>query len=209
MDSTDFFEAIVSEQYEPLFKFALSLTRAESDAEDLTQQTFYTWATKGHQLRDTTKAKTWLFTTMHRAFLQMRRRQTRFPHEELDEVAAQLPVVSPALGDHVDSSLVLSALAKVDELFQPAVALFYLEDYSYNEIAGILEVPIGTVKSRLARGLAQLREILLSVSVENRTELTANSLPVPKKTMIFRKANHVQGDPAGGRCGKLQSGFQA
>jgi hypothetical protein len=50
----------------------------------------------------------------------------------------------------------------MDEVFQPAVALFYLEDCSYKEIAFILEVPIGTVKSRLARGIAQLREILLS-----------------------------------------------
>ena len=56
----------------------------------------------------------------------------------------------------------LSALAKVDEVYQAAVALFYLEDCSYKDIAAILEVPIGTVKSRIARGIGQLREILLS-----------------------------------------------
>jgi RNA polymerase sigma-70 factor, ECF subfamily len=49
----------------------------------------------------------------------------------------------------------------VDEQFQAAVALFYLEDYSYNEIASILEIPLGTVKSRIARGLAQLKELVL------------------------------------------------
>ena len=48
-----------------------------------------------------------------------------------------------------------------DEQFQAAVALFYLEDYSYNEIAGILDIPLGTVKSRIARGLAQLKELVL------------------------------------------------
>ena len=54
MNSTEQFETIVSEHYEPLFRFAMSLTHAESDARDLTQQTFYVWAAKGHQLRDIT-----------------------------------------------------------------------------------------------------------------------------------------------------------
>jgi RNA polymerase sigma-70 factor (ECF subfamily) len=161
MSSTDPFEALVSEHYEPLYRFAMSLTRSGSDACDLTQQTFYVWATKGHQLRDLSKVKTWLYTTLHRAFLVARRRQTKFPHCDLEEASNQLPTFTPALADHVDSSNLLSALAKVDEIFQPAVALFYLEDYSYRDIAVILEVPIGTVKSRIARGIAQLREILL------------------------------------------------
>jgi hypothetical protein len=55
MNSADQFEAIVRERYKPLFRFAMSLTRFESDARDLTQQTFYVWATKGHQLRDISK----------------------------------------------------------------------------------------------------------------------------------------------------------
>jgi RNA polymerase sigma-70 factor (ECF subfamily) len=162
MNSTDQFEAIVSEYYEPLFRFALSLTRVESDAMDLTQETFYVWATKGHQLRDIAKAKSWLFMTLHRAFLRTRRKQTRFPHHNLDEVAEQLPALSPVLADQVDASQVLPALARVDEVYQATVALFYLDDWSYKEIAEILEVPIGTVKSRIARGVAQLRDILLS-----------------------------------------------
>ena len=162
MNSADQFEAIVSDYYEPLFRFAVSLTRSESDACDLTQQTFYVWATKGHQLHDFSKVKTWLFTTLHRAFLASRRRQTRFPHHDLDEVSAELPVVSPALTDQMDSVHVLSALAKVDEIYQAAVALFYLEDCPYKEVAAILDVPLGTVKSRIARGIAQLRVILLS-----------------------------------------------
>jgi len=159
MNAPDPFEAIVGEHYEPLYRFALSLTRAEADAQDLTQQTFYVWATKGHQLRDRSKIKSWLFTTLHRAFLGARRRQERFPHYELEEASLELPAVwwHP---QHLDSRQVLSALGKVDEVFQPAVALFYLEDYSYKAIAEVLGVPIGTVKSRIARGIAQLREIL-------------------------------------------------
>jgi len=52
------FESVVARFYEPLFQFAFSLSRSEADACDLTQQTFYVWATKGHQLRDATKVKT-------------------------------------------------------------------------------------------------------------------------------------------------------
>jgi RNA polymerase sigma-70 factor (ECF subfamily) len=172
MSSTEQFEAIVSEYYEPLFRFAMSLTHAEADACDLTQHTFYTWATKGHQLRDVSKVKAWLYTTLHRAFLQGRRRQVRFPHHDLEEASQQLPVLQPDFINQADCSEVLPALAKVDETFRGAVALFYLEDCSYKEIAAILDVPIGTVKSRIARGITQLREILL-------TDHPGNSLPRP------------------------------
>jgi RNA polymerase sigma factor (sigma-70 family) len=144
----------------------LSLTRVESDAWDLTQQTFYVWAAKGYQLRDLSKAKTWLFTTLHRAFLEARRRQSRLLHLELEEVSEQLPAFSPELADQVDSSQVLPALARVDEVYQAAVALFYLEDCSYKEIAQILAVPVGTVRSRIARGIMQLRGILGFVEPE-------------------------------------------
>jgi RNA polymerase sigma factor (sigma-70 family) len=161
MNSTDQFEAIVSEHYESLFRFAMSLTRAESDAWDLTQQTFYVWATKGHQLRDRSKVKTWLFTTLHRIFLDARKRQNRFFHQDLEEAADQLSVHFTEPGDQADCSQVLPALARVDEVYQAAVALFYLDDCSYKDIAAILDVPIGTVKSRIARGIAQLRDILL------------------------------------------------
>ncbi len=154
------FEGLVARYYEPLYQFAFSLTRAEADACDLTQQTFYVWATKGHQLRDPSKVKTWLFTTLHRQFLEGRRRQTRFPHQELGEVDFELPTLSPQAVDRVDSAQVLRALAQVDELYQAPVALFYLEDCSYKEIAEVLEVPLGTVKSRIARGISQLQKLL-------------------------------------------------
>ena len=157
----DDFDKLVAQYYEPLYRFAFSLTRAEPDARDLTQQTFYVWATKGHQLRDPSRRKSWLFTTLHRAFLEMRRRQTRFPHYGLDEVPPDdVPAASSDIVNEADSTQVLSALAKVDEVYQAAVALFYLEDYSHKEIAAILAVPVGTVKSRLSRGLVQLRKIL-------------------------------------------------
>jgi len=155
------FQSLVDLHYGPLYRFAMSLTRAESDACDLVQQTFLTWATKGHQLQDLSKVKSWLYTTLHRTFLESRRRFTRFPHLEISEAEAELPNVEPDLVSHLDAQEVLHLLSRVDEQFQAAVALFYLEDYSYNEIAGILEIPLGTVKSRIARGLAQLKELVL------------------------------------------------
>jgi RNA polymerase sigma factor (sigma-70 family) len=154
------FESLVARFYAPLYQFAFSLTRAEADACDLTQQTFTIWATKGHQLRDASKVKTWLFTILHREFLESRRRQTRFPHFELDAAEAELPTVSPAAISRLDTAQVLDTLAHVDEIYQAPVALFYLQDYSYNEIAEILDVPLGTVKSRLSRGIGQLQQLL-------------------------------------------------
>jgi RNA polymerase sigma-70 factor (ECF subfamily) len=61
-----------------------------------------------------------------------------------------------------DAGTVLEALRKIEEPFRSALTLFYLEQFSYQEIADVLEVPVGTVMSRLSRGKAQLRERLLS-----------------------------------------------
>ena len=154
------FENLVNLYYASLYRFALSLTRKESDACDLTQQTFYVWAAKGHQLQDASKVKTWLFTTLHRLFLEMQRRLHRFPHHELTEVSNELPNIDPQMMDQLDAAAVVRLLANVDAPYQAPVALFYLEDYSYKEIADILGVPIGTVKSRIARGIAQLQRVL-------------------------------------------------
>jgi len=167
------FERVVAQYYEPLYQFAFSLTRAEADACDLTQQTFYVWATKGHQLRDPAKVKTWLFTTLHRQFLESRRRLTRFPHHELEAVSNELPAISPKTALQLDSAQVLRALARVDEVYQAPVALFYLEDCSYKEIAEMLDVPMGTVKSRISRGIAQLQRLLANdISAAGRGEKT-------------------------------------
>ena len=62
----------------------------------------------------------------------------------------------PATANRLDTAQVLDALSRLDEIYQAPVALFYLQDCSYNEIAAILCVPLGTVKSRLARGLGRL-----------------------------------------------------
>src|SRR5215469_6595201 len=107
------FESLVAQYYEPLYQFAFSLTRAEADASDLTQQTFYIWASKGHQLRDVSKVKTWLFTTLHREFLNMRRKVVRFPHHELSEMEHEIPTVAPAAVTALDAAQVVALLGQV------------------------------------------------------------------------------------------------
>jgi RNA polymerase sigma-70 factor (ECF subfamily) len=166
MDSSTDFESLVTRYYRTLFQFAFSLTRHEPEARDLTQQTFLVWGTKGHQLRDASKVKTWLFSTLHHEFLKSRRRQTRFPHYELEQVSDELPVVTPAMVDQMDAKNVVEALGRVDDLYQAPLALFYLEEHSYKEIAEILDVPIGTVESRIARGKAQLQKIVFNTTAD-------------------------------------------
>ena len=154
------FEKLVELHYKSLYRFAFSLTRNESEASDLTQQSFYIFAKSGGQIRDKTKVKSWLFTTLHREYLARRRRIVRFPETNFADAEPELPTVETNFAP-ADAPAVLGALAKVDPTFQAAVALFYLEDYSYPQIAEILDVPLGTVKSRIARGIEQLKRLLL------------------------------------------------
>ena len=161
------FEKVVDQFYEALFRFALSLCQNEAEACDITQQTFYLWATKGHQLRDKTKVKSWLFTTLHREFLGGRRRQTRFPHHEVSLVERELPSVPETTVNDADSGTVLEALWEIEELFRTPLVLFYLKEYSYQEIAETLDIPAGTVMSRLSRGKEQLRKRLGESNVKS------------------------------------------
>jgi RNA polymerase sigma-70 factor, ECF subfamily len=163
--ATPDFEGLVEQYYRSLYQFAMSLTGREAEACDLTQQTFFIWARKGHQLRDTSKVKTWLFTTLHREFLKTKRRSSRFPHHELEEVEHELPAVDPVTVDQLDADVVVATMGKVKELYRSALTLFYLEDLSYRDIATALDVPIGTVQSRVARGKAELQQLLQSKEV--------------------------------------------
>lgn len=163
------FPRLVERHYAGLYRFALSLAKNPSDAGDLTQQTFYIWATKGHTLRDETKAKTWLFTTLYREFLRVRRREGRIT--ALDDLAPadqDPPDVDVDLIGKMDAHLVMTALQEVDLVFREPLTLFYLQDLSYLEIAEILAVPIGTVMSRLSRGKAQLRTLLAQKAGEGK-----------------------------------------
>jgi RNA polymerase sigma-70 factor (ECF subfamily) len=159
--SNEAFAQLVDAHYAALYRFALSLARNQADAGDLVQQTFYVWATKGHALRDLGKAKSWLFTTLYREFLRVRRRDNRATSiEDLPPGEQDLPAESVDQVAKLDAATVMVALQSVDEIFRAPLTLFYLEELSYQEIAAALEVPVGTVMSRLSRGKTQLRAAL-------------------------------------------------
>ena len=152
------FEELVNRYYRDLYRFGLSLTQSEADAADLTQQTFYIWAKKGHQLREEGNAKRWLLTTLHREFLQQRRRQQRFTDEPLEGATEQTYETSDI--SQTDVETMLDYLNYIHENYRAALVLYYLEDLAYKEIAEVLEIPLGTVQSRIARGKSQLGQLL-------------------------------------------------
>jgi RNA polymerase sigma-70 factor (ECF subfamily) len=159
--ATPDFQQIVDAHYAALYRFALSLARGEAGAADLTQQTFYLWASRGHQLRDGAKVKSWLFTTLYREFLSHHRREGRFPQADLEGETEDLAAETASAADAIDGAAVVAALQQVDEVYRAPLTLFYLEELSYREIAEVLGVPAGTVMSRLSRGKKVLRKILL------------------------------------------------
>jgi RNA polymerase sigma-70 factor (ECF subfamily) len=160
VDAPDF-EQIVDAHYAALYRFGLSLARSDSAAADLTQQTFYLWALRGHQLRDAGKVKSWLFTTLYREFLGLYRRESRFPQADLEGEMAELPAESVSIADAIDGATAMAALQRIDEVYRAPLTLFYLEEFSYREIADVLRIPAGTVMSRLSRGKALLRKLLM------------------------------------------------
>jgi RNA polymerase sigma factor (sigma-70 family) len=164
------FETLVKRYHRDLFHFAFSLAGNEADASDLMQQTFYIWAAKGSQLRDPRSAKRWLFTTLHREFLQMLRRQNRFKEHELDEACAELPDIATDIVDRLDGTTVLECLSRLEERYRAPLALYYMEDYSYLEIGSLLDIPLGTVQSRIARGKAQLLRMLTTTADKGNAE---------------------------------------
>ena len=151
---------IVDVLYGSLYQFAVGLTRSESDAADLVQQTFLKLIQQLHQIRDFSKIKSWLFTTLRRNFLiEIRRRRKHSEVEFLLDVHDFRDVDLDACRS-LDAQKAREALLQVDEAYRAALELFYLVDLSYREIGEALEIPIGTVMSKLSRGKAQLKSIL-------------------------------------------------
>ncbi len=153
------FEELVDAHYQALYRFGMSLARDADTAADLVQETFCIWAAKGGQLKDRSKAKTWLFTTLHREFLSQRRRASKYSDEPVAEDSAEAAAPSQEDAERqMDGQRAMELLGALDETYRVPLALFYLQQHSYKEIAEILDVPIGTVMSRLSRGKEMLRK---------------------------------------------------
>jgi RNA polymerase sigma-70 factor (ECF subfamily) len=165
-----------------VYRFAIRLTGSADEAEDLVQETFLRAFRSWDQYARGTNAKSWLFTICRNVFLRKRERAQR--HEEILSLnaarvgAGSTPVANPMWssaqgvdpeGDFFESIVderIISAIEELPEEYRTAVVLSDIEGLPYAEIAALMEVPVGTVKSRLFRGRRRLQQVLYDYAVE-------------------------------------------
>src|SRR6266567_1163799 len=164
-------EALV--HLDTLYRVALRLTGNAADADDLVQETMLKAYRAWHQYQQGTNAKGWLLTILRHAFINEYRRRTRHP-ETVDVDAIEPFAVfedvqeedpQGAFFDQIVDDEVLKAIDDLPETFRETVVLSDVEGMSYQEIARILSVPIGTVKSRLFRARRLLQAKLYEYAV--------------------------------------------
>jgi RNA polymerase sigma-70 factor (ECF subfamily) len=158
---------LVEAHYSALYRYAYRLSGSAADAEDLTQDAFCKAQMQPHQLRDPDRAKPWLFTILRNAYLHRIRNEQSKRHCTLDSVG-DLADRSPEPPPEIDADDLQRALNELPESFRTPVILFYFDDFSYRDIAEHLDVPIGTVMSRLARAKAHLKERLERAVAQSR-----------------------------------------
>jgi RNA polymerase sigma-70 factor, ECF subfamily len=153
------FEAEALVHLRSLYRTAYRMTRNPSDAEDLVQETCLRAFRAFDTFTPGTNIRAWLYTILYRVRTDSFRKAGRSPRTvELVDDGPGVPAPQEALaGGHEDLTRALEALP---EPFHTAVVLRDLEELSYEEIAQVLRVPIGTVMSRIHRGRAQLRAAL-------------------------------------------------
>ncbi|MFA7344380.1 MAG: sigma-70 family RNA polymerase sigma factor [Terrimicrobiaceae bacterium] len=154
------FQELVDGFYADVYRFALSLARNPDDACELTQQVYAKAAARIHQLREPSKAKSWLFTALYREFLKSKARANRLPLAEEEEIAKLEDPNGGGGAQQAAHEELREALLKLEESQRAVLSLFYMDQVSYKEISAILDIPIGTVMSRLARAKEVLREVL-------------------------------------------------
>jgi RNA polymerase sigma-70 factor (ECF subfamily) len=147
---------LIDRHYVLVYRYAYRLCGSSTEAEDLTQQTFLQAQVKSDQLREPAAARNWLCAIVRNAYLHSVRRVMR----PIPLDAAPEPCTTPASPLEIDPETLQEALNELPEEFRTAVVLFYFREFTYKQIAAQLNVPIGTVMSRLARGKEQLRRRL-------------------------------------------------
>jgi RNA polymerase sigma-70 factor (ECF subfamily) len=148
---------LVQQFAELLYRYAYRLTGNVTDAEDLTQQTFLRAQQKCHQLRDLSAARWWLCSIMRNSFLTSRRHSGTTKSLDAVDESHLVDLPPDAL---IEPQELQEALSELSEEFRSPLILFYFDQFSYQEIAEQMGVPIGTVMSRLSRGKAFLKRYL-------------------------------------------------
>jgi RNA polymerase sigma-70 factor (ECF subfamily) len=150
---------LIAAHHAPLYRYAYRLTGMGADAEDLTQQAFLIAQQKLHQLREAERAAGWLYAILRSCYLKWRRKRFPMTSTLADLDMADVPQPVPELRA-VDSEELQQVLGELHDDLRLILLMFYFEELSYKQIADELEVPIGTVMSRLSRAKQKLRERL-------------------------------------------------
>ena len=142
-----------------LRRYARALTGERARADDLVQDTLERALIKLHLWQPGSDLRAWLFTLMHNVFINQLRAQSARPTVGLDDEAAQV-AVRPTQTDWLEVRDLQAALLRLPEEQREVLLLVGLEQMTYEETAGVLEIPVGTVMSRLSRGRERLRALL-------------------------------------------------
>jgi RNA polymerase sigma-70 factor (ECF subfamily) len=166
------FERQAEKVFPSLLGTALRLTRSREEAEDLTMEAMVR-AYEAYERFDGSNFKAWMLRIVTNLYINRYRQKQRGPHmgsleEEgvLEPVGNEVEIPDRVLFDNIVGSEVERALNQVPEDFRIAVILSDIEELSYQEIADITEVPIGTVRSRIARGRSILRRLLAEYAMK-------------------------------------------
>ena len=147
---------LVADHHQALYRYAYRLSGSVADAEDLAQQVFLIAQQKSDQVRDALCARGWLFTVLRNCYLKSFRGRLPMVVSDFDIDS----VGDEAVEQPFDGEQLQLAIDALGEEFKIVVLMFYFEHRSYREIAALLDVPMGTVMSRLARAKAHLRRSL-------------------------------------------------
>src|SRR5438445_4490015 len=153
-------QRLVDEHYAALYRYAFRLSGSSADAEDLTQEAFCKAQNSLGQLREPDRAKAWLFSILRNAYLHRIRADRQHRCVSLDGIG-DLPETSLEPLPSIDPEQLQRTLNELPEIFRTPVILYYFEDFSYRDIAEQMDLPLGTVMSRLARAKVYLRARLL------------------------------------------------
>jgi RNA polymerase sigma-70 factor, ECF subfamily len=155
-----------------LYPAALRMTRNSSDAEDLIQETFAKAFAGFHQFKPDTNLRAWLHRILANTFINSYRKKRREPVQDLgvdfqedwqtssDPLTPPVPSAEAQALERLADSEILRALRELPAEFRVAIYLADVEGYPYREIANIMDIPLGTVMSRLHRGRGKLRQRL-------------------------------------------------